>query len=399
MDGLVDEWSEDPDEYASHQGDRPPGRSIPPGLLWVVSALVLVGLVAAVAAVRGSAQDPAAAASPPPSSAGPPPTRGASTGPPPAGPPLTLDGWGSVRLGGPDAALARVRCGESWCPEPLVDAAVDARAGCVQRLRPGPVAGGVSVWVWARDGRVEAVGVVGSPTTPQETPLGEFGDDVPGDGSPGSSVRRFVDGVTVTVAALTESGVDYAEVATDAGRACAAGASVPDVQPPGPGEPRVRDRAVDGVALGDAAGGLAALGWQDVSFGDAPCRTWLAPSGAVAYSRAGTVVGLSARAVDGGPAVGDTIEEVTAALPDSIVQTDDGGQAVEAFPWGPAYDSAVVTGAPPGRLALTTVRSPGVVEGVDWPVWAAAGPAVVTAVVVGESCEEPAVSDHRTAFR
>jgi hypothetical protein len=372
-----------------------PGAGVRGGAaaVWAVAVLG-AGVVAATLVLRGvpaAPPDPGPGPSPDPTES---PAPTPDTDPEPvAGPPLTILGYGSVRLGGPDAALARVLCDGAWCPDPLVETAVDTAGGCVQRVRPAPRPGAVTLWVWSRDGVVEAVGVVASGPVPQAAPFGiAFGDPVPG--GPRSagvaSTRWEVDGTVVTVAAVGGTGiVDYAEVATPAGAACAARPAVVDSEPPRPGEPRVTDGGVDGIRLGASFAGPPAP-WQDVSFGDASCRTWLSPSGAVAYSRAGRVVGVSARSVTGGPAVGQSLDDVVAAGSPALVEVtgDEGGRP--GTPWEPTYSTAVVTGTPAGRLELTTVRPAGAVDGVDWPVASVAPPPVVSGIVVGESCEAPA---------
>lgn len=372
--------------------------------VWAVVVLA-VAVVVAVVVLRDPPSVPDAAEPTDPPSADP-------TGePPPTGevapvpnPPLTLGGWGPVRIGGPGSALSRVLCEGTWCPQPVVDVAVDDAAGCVQRVRPPTTPDGVTVWIWEVAGRVEAVGVTGSPGVVQETPLGPdlgavIGDDGSGrprGGPPGTARVEVLGDIRVTVASLSSEFVEYAEVATPLGAACEAGALALEVEPVEADEPVVVDGAVDGAALGAPTSDLVAAGWSDVSFATAPCRTWLSLSGAVAYSRGGSVVGLSARAVEGGPVVGQPLDEVTTSIPDGLV-VDETTDEPWASPWGPTYGSAVVTGSA-GRLALTTVRPAGAVQDVDWPVRAAAPPAVVSAIVVGESCEEPPVSD-RAAFR
>lgn len=361
--------------------------------VWGVAVLG-AGVIAATLTLRGvtaTPPDPGPGPSPGPT-ASPAPTADADP-PPVAGPPLTTDGYGSVRLGGPDSALARVLCDGAWCPDPVIEVAVDPAAGCVQRVRPPSRPGAVTVWVWSRDGVVEAVGVVASGPVRQEAPSGiAFGDPVPG--GPRSagvaSIRWEVGGTVVTVAAVAGAGVvDYAEVATPAGAACAARPVEVDVEAPRPGEPQVTDGRIDGIGLG-ASFAAPPAPWQDVSFGDVACRTWLSPSGAVAYSRAGRVVGLSARSVAGGPAVGQLLDDVLATVPAAAVEVAEGGGGAPGRLWEPTYSTAVVTGTPAGRLALTTVRPAGGVDGVDWPVPTVAPPPVVSGVVVGESCEAPA---------
>lgn len=371
---------------------------------WAVAVLAVAVVVAVVVLRDPPGRTDAADPTDPPS--------GAATGtPPPTGeidpvpnPPLTLEGWGPVRIGGPGSALARVLCEGSWCPEPVVDVAVDSVSGCVQRVRPPVGPDAVTVWIWEVGGRVEAVGVTGPPGVVQETPLGPdlgavIGDDGSGrprGGPPGTARVDVLGDIRVTVASLSSEFVEYAEVATPIGAACEAEVPGLEVEPVGADEPVVVDGAVDGVALSTPASDLAAAGWSDVSFGAAPCRTWLSSSGAVAYSRGDRVVGLSARAVEGGPVVGQPLDEVTTSI-DGDVVVDETIDEPWASPWGPTYGTAVITGTA-GRLSLTTVRPAGVVPDIDWPVRPAAPPTVVSAIVVGESCEEAPLSDHRTAF-
>jgi hypothetical protein len=339
-------------------------------------------------------------AAPPPSPSPPGPTAPPTTD---AGTPLTLDGWGSVRIGGPDSALSRALCGTSWCPEPVVEAYVDERTGCVQRVRPAPRPGDVTVWVWSIDGRVEAVGVVGPPDAPQETPLGPrfgvlLGDDGtsrPRGGGPGTSRVEVVDDRIVTLATVQGEFLDYAEVATTAGEACAISAPPPDVQPPDTGEPRIVDRAVEGARVAGPADVLATAGWLDVSFGDATCRTWLSPGGAVAYTRAETVVGISARAVDGVAGVGaievgQPVDDVEARLPAASRVLQETLEAQVDTLWDPVFGTLISTGTPTGRVVITTVRPPAVARDVDWPLPVTGSDhLVVSGIVVGESCEEP----------
>jgi hypothetical protein len=366
-----------------------------------VFAAAALALVVAVVLLRDPPSPGEAAPRPSPA----PPTTDAGT-------PLTLDGWGSVRIGGPDSALSRVLCGTSWCPEPVVEVYVDERTGCVQRVRPAPRPGDVTVWVWSIDGRVEAVGVVGPPDAPQETPLGPrfgvlLGDDGTGrprGGGPGTSRVEVVDDRVVTLATVQGEFLDYAEVATAAGEACAVSVPPLDVAPAGVDEPRIVDRTVGSAAVAAPADALAPAGWQDVSFGDAPCRTWLSPDGAVAYARAGTVVGVSARSVDGLPGVGavevgQPVDDVVARLPAATRMLEEPREVDVAGLWDPVFGTLVSVGTPTGRVVITTVRPPTVVPDIDWPITAGYhGERVVSAIVVGESCEEPAASDHGTAF-
>lgn len=68
-------------------------------------------------------------------------------------------------------------------------------------------------------------------------------------------------------------------------------------------------------------------------------------------------------------------------------------------PWQPTYGTVVMTGTAVGRLVLVTVRPAGVVEGVDWPVRTADPTSLVSAIVVGENCEDSVASVTSVATR
>jgi hypothetical protein len=303
------------------------------------------------------------------------------------------------------ADFRRVGCDGPCSAEDLTLVAVDPLRDCHQLVRVPQYRRENLVWMWERDGRVAAVGVVrrpggGSVVAPSGLALGDpvqrsaATGPVWGQG-PVPVVQGRFDGSFVVTADLDANGfLDYTAVVTDAGRECAPDldgltAGLDDVPAD---EPMIVGNSLRGVSMGMTGAQAAAVpGWRDIGVTDGTCRTLFHVPSAVAHVRDGIVVGLAARRASGGFAVGDrALSAFTRFEAGSAIVTGPANDPVHdrIGVWGPQYGRIIGVDREGRRLELDTVALPTVVAQVSWPAPAAASPDDVRIgrITVGEPC-------------
>lgn len=352
----------------------------------VASCLVVGLLVTAVLALR-QPDRPAEAGS----------DAGVPAVPPGDSGPITVSllGFAEAQLGQWGSDFRRAACGGPCLfNDPLWSSYTDSTHGC--QLYRWSRDDATTATVWTIDARVVSVSVAanGAPARIATWPGVTFGDTLSSsderlqgwawDAAAPVPIATFAADDRVTTLADTDADgrLDYAGIATVPGQACEIGTdSVSPIDGNGAG-PAIDGDSLQAVEIGMAPlEVLAVAGWSERDIGAAgTCRLFVHGDSLRAYAVDNAVIGLSAPAVVGGAAVGQTVAEVSAVMgPDQVNVESPSPQDLPEFTLRDAAGRVFILTAFP-ELVVTPQ--------LDIPLVASTDPMdnVVHDIVLGSTC-------------